>query len=100
MVVGKGRTFALAFGKRTGDRGSDDLRVFFSAPRVSSLTDWNKVSQIDRGSEAAMPSRIQKPKERQAQRQFHRTEGLAVVQTILKIENTIFYSEEFDPGSG
>ena len=37
-----------------------------------------------------MPLRIQKPKERQAQRQFHRTEGLAVVQTILNRKDNFF----------
>ena len=51
MVVEKGRTFALAFGKRHDDRGSfGPAGVFFCPVGASSLTDWNKVSKTDKAA--------------------------------------------------
>ena len=47
----KGRTFALAFGKRNDDRGSlGPAGVFFCPVGDRSLTDWNKVSKADKAA--------------------------------------------------
>ncbi len=47
----KGRTFALAFGKRNDDRGSlGPAGVFFCPVCDRSLTDWNKVSKTDKAA--------------------------------------------------
>ena len=47
----KGRTFALAFGKRNDDRGSlGPAGVFFCPVGDRSLTDWNKVSKTDKAA--------------------------------------------------